>query len=175
MKNNLFHILRYCILFIGIVILSLSCDSQKDSKKEVEKENNENVILVNTDVRDSLYHLYDSVSKLWQRSIKDLQRLDRLAQTKAGYGQDFAIDYESALQYVYQLPIELNGLDSICTTVGIFTFNCKIYKSPEKALETIDSVLNNKTLKLSDKQKEQINKDRNRLLVVKGKEFKNQK
>ncbi|MCE2683498.1 MAG: hypothetical protein LW704_11230 [Cryomorphaceae bacterium] len=70
MKNNLFHILRYCILFSGIVILFLSCDSQKDSQKEVEKENNENVILVNTDVRDSLYHLYDSVSKLWQRSIK---------------------------------------------------------------------------------------------------------
>ncbi len=166
--------MSFCIWFAGIVILFVSCDSQMDLKNEDEKETNENVILVNADVRDSLHHLYDSVSKLWQRSIKDLQRLDRLAQTKAGNGQDFAIDYESALQYVYQLPIELNGLDSICTTVGIFTFNCKIYKSPEKALETIDSVLNNKTLKLSDKQKEQINKDRKRLLVVKGKVFKNQ-
>jgi hypothetical protein len=58
--------------------------------------------------------------------------------------------------------------------VGIFTFNCKIYKSPEKALETIDSVLNNKTLNLSDKQKEQINKDRKRLLGVKNKVFKKQ-
>lgn len=174
MKNVGLMNFRLCLLIILAILLFVSCDSQKDSQKEAEKENNENVILVNSDMRDSLYHLYDSVSKLWQRSIKDLQRLDRLAQTKAGYGQDFAIHYESVLQYVYQLPIELNGLDSICTTVGIFTFNCKIYKSPEKAMESIDSVLNNKTLNLSDKQKEQINKDRKRLRVVKGKVFKNQ-
>jgi hypothetical protein len=97
--------------------------------------------------------------------------LDQLLDTKAAYGDDFYFQYESNSQYVFELSKVLNGLDSICSTVGIFTFNYKIYKTPEAAIQTIDSVLKTNASVLTAKQKQDIRKDRKRLLGVKGKVF----
>jgi hypothetical protein len=161
-----------CLLFILTVLFLMSCGTEKDSKKASENENKENVIFVDAHERDSLYRLYDSVSKLWHRSRKELTRLDQMANTKAAYNGDFEMEYESSMQYVFQLATELNELDSICSTVGIYTFNYKIYKTPEEALQTLDSVLNNKKINLTVNQKKAIRKDRKRLTAVKNKVYK---
>ncbi|MEN9399603.1 MAG: hypothetical protein RL632_704, partial [Bacteroidota bacterium] len=54
-----------CLLFILTVLFLMSCGTEKDSKKASKNENKENVIFVDAQERDSLYRLYDSVSKLW--------------------------------------------------------------------------------------------------------------
>jgi len=172
MKNVGIMNLRMYMLYILGFLLFVSCETEKRSKEKGDRENNENVIFVDANKQDSLYRLYDSVSKLWHKSRKELSRLDRLANTKAAYSDDFYFEYESNMQYVFELSKELNGLDSICSTVGIFTFNYKIYKTSEKAIESIDSVLNDHSLNLSEKQKQDIYKDRKRLIAVKNKVYK---
>jgi hypothetical protein len=172
MKNVGWMKVKKCVLFIFGLLVLASCNSDRDSKKESEKRINPNEILVDVQMHDSLYRLYDSVSKLWHRSRRELTRLDQMANTKAAYSGDFEMEYESSMQYVFQLATELKGLDSICASVGIYTFNYTIYKTPEAALNTIDSVLKNSASRLTSSQKKDIHKDRKRILRVKDKLFK---
>lgn len=155
-------------LFIAINALAISCNIEDTNKKKVaiNPNNRFKTISVNIDTRDSVMNKYDSLSKLWHESRNSLHEMDSIRQLKSFVSSDFEMDYESSLQYVFQISKELESLDLISDKLGIFTFNYTRYKSAIDAIQTIDNVLE-KNKSLTTKQKKEIVIERKRLIKMK--------
>ena len=171
MKNYI----NYIFLLINIIIL-MSCTNNHSESSEHLTIENKNIIDINQNqllFEDSIFKLYDSLSKImW--SFND--KLNRLENEKNKIKNDsYYLDIESYTQYVFQNRRRLISLDSICDSLKIPTVNFRIFKKIDDAIKFVDTCIykfnlsNNLKKGNNDSFLNQILADRERLVKMKKK------
>jgi hypothetical protein len=163
----------YSIYLFLIAIFILSCDNNKLKKDEtiLLKQDSLKTVVVDKQLHDSLYFLCDSLASNIQKSMSELNKLDRISKRKDfNATDDFYMDYELYTQNVYGSAEKMNKMDSLCEASGIFIFNNKLFDSTDQALSTIDSI-EKINPKMDDFHKTSLKKEKDRLIRMKGVRF----
>jgi len=163
----------YSIYLFFIAAFILSCDNNKMIKDEpvLLKQDSLKTVVVDKQLHDSLYFLCDSLASNIQKSMSELNKMDRISKRKDfNATDDFYMDYEVYTQNVFGAVQMMNKMDSLCEVSGIFIFNNKLFDSTDQALSTIDSI-EKINPKMDDFHKTSLKKEKDRLIRMKGVRF----
>jgi hypothetical protein len=135
------------------------------------KQDSLKTVVVDKQLHDSLYFLCDSLASNIQKSMSELNKMDRISKRKDfNATDDFYMDYEVYTQNVFGAVQKMNKMDSLCEVSGIFIFNNKLFDSTDQALSTIDSI-EKINPKMDDFHKTSLKKEKDRLIRMKGVRF----
>jgi hypothetical protein len=135
------------------------------------KQDSLKTVVVDKQLHDSLYFLCDSLASNIQKSMSELNKMDRISKRKDfNATDDFYMDYEVYTQNVFGAVQMMNKMDSLCEVSGIFIFNNKLFDSTDQALSTIDSI-EKINPKMDDFHKTSLKKEKDRLIRMKGVRF----
>jgi len=144
----------------------LSCESYaQDSKREVSVSNTVNT---SNPTRDSLYHLYDSLSIVMWGARDNLLRLE--SKSDVEIDDEYSVEHQMYLQDVYQNVKKLDSLDAICDSLNIPAVNYRVFKDVNSAISFLDSCIlirqNSTQEQVDTLVLNQIIKDRERLVKM---------
>jgi hypothetical protein len=159
------------LLFVSIFILSCNSQEIKKDKSALLKQDSLKTVMVNKQLHDSLYFLCDSLASNIQKSMSELNKMDRISKRKDFKAtDDFYMDYEVYTQNVFGAVQKMNKMDSLCEASGVFIFNNKLFDSADQALSLIDSI-EKINPKMDDFHKTSLKKEKDRLNRMKGVRF----
>jgi len=131
------------------------------------KQDSLKTVVVDKQLHDSLYFLCDSLASNIQKSMSELNKMDRISKRKDfNATDDFYMDYEVYTQNVFGAVQKMDKMDSLCEASGIFIFNNKLFDSADQALSTIDSI-EKINPKMDDFHKTSLKKEKDRLIRMK--------
>jgi hypothetical protein len=163
----------FSIYLFLIAVFILSCDNSEVKKHEsvLTKQDSLKTVMVDKQLHDSLYFLCDSLASNIQKSMTELNKMDRISKRKNfNTTDDFYMDYEVYTQNVFGAVQKMNKMDSLCEASGIFIFNNKLFDSADQALSLIDSI-EKINPKMDDFHKKSLKKEKDRLIRMKEVRF----
>ena len=158
------------ILTIFIILVSCINNSNELTEPEIVKNNNINDVNNNNyQLEDSIFQLYDSLSKVMWDSNDNLMKLESTSDKKID--DIYYLRHEMYLQDVFQNQKKLFSLESICDSLNIPTVNFRVFRNIDNAIKFVDSciIIQENNLK-NDKDSNFLNQimtDRERLVKLK--------
>ena len=159
------------ILTIFIILVSCTNNSNELTEPQIVKDNNINDVNNNNyQLEDSIFQLYDSLSKVMLDSYDNLMKLESTSDKKRD--DRYFLEIEMYTQDVFQNREKLGALESICDSLNIPTVNFRIFRNIDNAIKFVDSciIIQENYVKLGRSDSNMLNlimTDRERLVKMK--------